>query len=283
MDRNGLARFLVAARGRLQPVDVGLPATRSRRVRGLRREEVARLAGISVDYLVRLEQGRAANPSAQVVGSLARALRLDEGESEHLFVMAGAPRPRPGRIDRRVPARTLRLLDRLADVPALVLDAAGELLVWNDVALGLIGDLTALPAGNRNVLRMRFLGRGGGRVVYDSPEDEERSAVEAVADLRVTAARYPEDPDVQRLVADLREGSARFAGLWESSRVEVSRASTKIIDHPLVGRLRLDCDVLLLPETDQRLIVYSAQPGTPDADALDLLRVVGLQHLDSVR
>jgi transcriptional regulator with XRE-family HTH domain len=283
MDREELARSLIAARARLQPGDVGLPATRHRRVPGLRREEVAQLAGISVDYLVRLEQGRGPHPSAQVVGALARGLRLDEGEREHLFIMAGALRPPPGRVDRHVAARTSRLIDRLADVPVLVLDAIGELLAWNDLALALVGDFTTLPPGRRNILRMWFLDGGGGRVVYDAPEDEERAAVEAVADLRATAARYPDDPDVRRLVTDLLEGSSRFRQLWESARVETSRMSTKTIDHPVVGRLRLDCDVLLLPDTDQRLIVYSARPGTPDADALDLLRVVGLEHLDGVR
>jgi hypothetical protein len=220
-----------------------------------------------------------------VVAALARALRLDDGETDHLFALAGAARPAPGRIDRRVAARTLRLLDRLGDVPALVMDATGELLVWNDLALALLGDLTALPPGRRNVLRLRFLnqGPGRGRVVYDSPEDEDRADVEAVADLRATAARYPDDPEVQGLVEDLLGGSEHFARLWSQARVEAARTSTKTLDHPLVGRLRLDCDLLLLPERDQRLIVYSAEPGTPDADALDLLRVVGLQHLEDVR
>jgi transcriptional regulator with XRE-family HTH domain len=282
MDRQGFAQSLIAARARLQPDDVGLPAGRPRRVPGLRREEVAGLAGISVDYLVRLEQARGPHPSAQVVGALARALRLDDGELHHLFILAGIARPRPALVDRQVGVRTMRLLDRLADVPALVVDAAGGLLVWNDLALALLGDITDLAPEQRNVFRMRFLG-GRGRLLFDSPEDEERFSVELVADLRATSARYPDDPSVRRLVDDLRRGSERFAHLWESGRVEAARTSAKTFDHPRVGRLRLDCDVLLLPESDQQLIMYTAQPGTRDADALDLLRVVGLQDLDGVR
>jgi transcriptional regulator with XRE-family HTH domain len=282
MDREELARTLVAARGRVRPVDVGLAATANRRVPGLRRDEVARLAGISVDYLVRLEQGRGPTPSDQVLGALARALRLGDEQCGHLFVLAGSHPPRPGRIDRVVRVRTTRLLDRLTDVPVIVMDAMGGVLTWNDLALALLGDLTELAPHQRNVLRLRFLGAGG-RVVYDSPDDEERSAVEAVADLRTTAARYPDDPDVCALVDELAAGSERFRQLWLSARFEAHRTSTKTFDHPEVGRLRLACDLLLLPDTDQRLIVYSAEPGTPDADALDLLRVVGVQHLGTAR
>jgi transcriptional regulator with XRE-family HTH domain len=246
----------------------------------LRREEVARLAGISVDYLTRLEQARGPKPSAQVLGALARALHLSEPETMQLFVLAGAEPPRPDRVDRVVRARTSQLMDRLSDLPVLVVDATGTMLAWNELALALIGDVSAMAPKERNVLRMRFLGGGSSRVVYDSPADEEAAAIEMVADLRATTARYPEDPDVQSLVNELLR-SDRFRALWQSARAEAPRASTKKLAHPAVGRLTLHCDVLLIPDTDQRLIVYSAEPGTRDADALDLLRVLGTQRLEA--
>jgi len=280
VDREELASTLSAARARLQPPDVGLPAGPRRRVPGLRREEVALLAGISVDYLIRLEQGRGPRPSTQVLAALARALRLTADERDHLFHLAGAEAPRPGRIDGFVRPSTLRLLSRISDLPAMVIDAKGDLLAWNDLALALIGDLTPLPAGQRNFARLGFLGdQRQRRVVYDSPADSERAAIETVADLRVTAARYPDDPDVAALIGELRAGSRDFVRLWDDGRVEMRRASVKTFDHPIVGRLTLECDLAILPDSDQRLIVYSAEPGTSAAETLALLRVIGIQDL----
>ncbi len=279
MDRDGLATALVAARDRLQPADVGLPAGSRRRVPGLRREEVAALAGISVDYLVRLEQGRGPRPSAQVVTALSRALRLSRDQRDHLHHLAGIDPPRPGRIDDVVRPGTLRVLDRLADLPAMVLDAKGDVLAWNDLALALVGDLTAWPGARPNIARIQFLG-GPGRVVHT---DEGAALAATVADLRAVSARYPDDPDLAALLTDLRRGSDRFADLWDAGHVEVLREATKTFEHPVVGRLTLDCDVLALPDADQRVIVYSAAPGTRDAEALDLLRVVGVQDLEGTR
>lgn len=280
VDRDELASTLTQFRARLRPADVGLPAGHRRRVPGLRREEVAQLAGISVDYLIRLEQGRGPQPSTQVLGALARALRLTNDERDHLFLLAGAEPPRPGRVDRLVRPSTLRLLDRMSDLPAMVLDAMGDLLAWNDLALALVGDITMLPPAERNLTRLAFLAPSG-RVVFETPEAAERAASQAVSDLRATAARYPDDPDVARLVRELREQSQRFDRLWEARQVEMRRSSTKTFEHPSVGRFTLDCDLALLPDSDQRLIVYSAEPGTPDADALALLRVIGVQDLSS--
>ncbi len=279
MDRPEFAAALVAARTRLAPQDVGLPAGVRRRVAGLRREEVAQLAGISVDYLVRLEQGRGPQPSAQVVGALARALRLDGDERDHLFLLAGAALPRQGRIDSVVRPTTMRLLDRLIDLPAIVLDAKGDLIAWNALAVALLGDVTALPQRRRNIPRMQFLGARTGQVVHDEGADRVRA--ETVHDLRAAAAAHPGDPELRALITELRQGSAEFARLWDEHRVAVRRASRKAFDHPTVGRLTLDCDLLHLPDADQRLIVYSAAEGSPDADALALLRVVGVQALRS--
>jgi transcriptional regulator with XRE-family HTH domain len=280
MDRAALGRTLAAARARLGPADAGLPAGPRRRVAGLRREEVALLAGISVDYLVRLEQGRGPTPSDQVLTALARALRLTRDERDHLFALAGASPPLPGHIDGVVRPSTLRLLDRMTDLPAMVLDAKGDLLAWNAMATALLGDFTAVPPDQRNFVRRHFLGPRG-RTAHD-PAEEERNAAESVADLRAVAARYPDDPGLGRLLAAL-EGSAEFRRLWAASRPAGRKSSRKTLHHPQVGALLLDCDLLLLPDTDQRLIVYSAPPGTPAAAGLALLRVVGLQDLTPAR
>lgn len=280
MDRPALAAALKSYRARLSPADVGMPAGTRRRVAGLRREEVALQAGISVDYLVRLEQGRGPTPSDLVLTSLARALRLSDDERDHLFHLAGSAAPLPGHIVSTPRASTLRLLDRVTDLPAVLLDAKGDLLAWNALAAALLGDFSAWPAGRRNIVWQQFLGSGG-RVARGGEDEEERSRAESVSALRLTAGRYPDDPGLRRLVDELREGSPPFARLWDEGRVAERRTSRKTVIHPELGPLVFDCDALHLPDVDQRLIVYSAAPGTTEADALALLRVVGLQDLDS--
>jgi len=279
MDRAGLAQALKTFRGRLSPGDVGLPAGSRRRVSGLRREEVAALAGISVDYLVRLEQGRGPTPSDQVLGALARALRLSDDERDHLFRLAGSAAPLPGHIISTVRASTLRLLDRLSDLPVVVLDAKSDILAWNALAAALLGDFSAWPDGRRNVVWQRFLGSGG-RVAHD-PVEHERTSTESVAALRVAVGRYPADPGLARLIEELVAGSPEFARLWEVGCVAERRSSRKTVHHPELGPLTLDCDSLHLPDLDQRLIVYSAAPGTREAEALELLRVVGLTTMST--
>lgn len=281
VDRTALAEALRSYRDRLTPADVGLPAGTRRRVTGLRREEVALLAGISVDYLVRLEQGRGPTPSGLVLTALARALRLSDDERDHLFRLAGSAPPRPGHIVSTPRASTLRLLDRITDLPAILVDAKGDILAWNTLATALLGDFSSWPAGQRNVVWQMFLGDGG-RVSMD-PAEGERTAVETVGALRYAAASYPDDPGLGRLVADLRDRSPRFDRLWREAPVAERRTSRKTVHHPQLGRLEMDCDALVLPDVDQRLIVYSAAPGTPEADALGLLRVVGLQDLEPTR
>lgn len=237
------------------------------------------LAGISVDYVVRLEQGRGPRPSVQVLQALARTLRLTPDERDHLFHLSGTEPPTPEQIDTYVRPSTQRLLHRITDLPAMVIDAKGDLLAWNDLALALLGDVTALPSGQRNFARLAFLSASPPRVVYDSGADAERAEEQTVADLRAAAARYPDDRDLVSLIEDLRRDSTTFERLWNQTRVATRRSSTKTFDHPEVGRITLDCDVAVLPDTDQRLIVYSAEPHTPDAEALDLLRVVGVQSM----
>ncbi|MCK9878689.1 helix-turn-helix transcriptional regulator [Frankia sp. Ag45/Mut15] len=275
MDRAELAAMLRTWRARLTPDEVGLPQGPRRRTPGLRREEVALLAGISPDYLVRLEQGRGPHPSGSVLTALGRALRLDEDERDHLFDLAGAHPPRAGRIDGTVRPSVPRLIDRLSD-PAILCDAKGGTIAWNPLAVALLGDFTTWPSGHRNVAWWRFTGPPG-RLVR-TPEEEDVWADEIVADLRVAAARYPGDAGVRSLIADLRRISPDFEWRWQQRGATQRRSARKRIAHPAVGLVEVDCDVLHLPEADQRLVVYTAEPGSPAAAPLDLLRVLDSQN-----
>jgi transcriptional regulator with XRE-family HTH domain len=277
VEPENLSGFLRQARARVSPGDVGLPAGTRRRVVGLRREEVAQLANISVDYLVRLEQGRSSGVSDAVLASLARALQLSDDEQAHLFHLAGSAPPRPGQIDSVVRASTMRVLDRLVDLPAMVLDAKGDMLAWNSLATALLGDFSAWEPPTRNIVWHRFLGED--TRVSSSAEESARTAAESVASLRAVAARYPDDVGLRRLIDQLRSGSPLFVELWDASRPQERRSSTKTVRHPELGTLVLDCDSLHLPDSDQRMIVYSAPPHSPAADALALLRVIGLQRM----
>jgi transcriptional regulator with XRE-family HTH domain len=277
MDRAELAAFLRTRRARLRPGDVGLPAAARRRTPGLRREEVALLAGVSVDYYTRLEQARGPSPSRQVLAALARALRLTGDERDHLFRLAGQPPPEPQARSEHLRPGVLYLLDRLADSAVVVANDLGDVLAWTPLALALFTDFSGLPAGERNLYRMFFTGQEELHRLL--PEDRERAALANVADLRATSARRPGDPAVERLVAQLRRASPLFERLWATHDVAVRRADRKRILHPMVGLLELDCEVLLAPDHDQRLILHTAPPGTETAEKLELLRVVGLQRL----
>ena len=270
-----LAACLRSWRDRLSPDDAGLPAGGRRRAPGLRREEVAQLAGLSVDYLARLEQGRASNPSPSVLAPLARALRLSDDERDHLFRVAGHAEPVAGRINRHITPSVQRVLDRLADVPVMVVDASWQLIAANALATALTGDVSGEPPRMRNILWRHFSGVPS-RVVR-TPEEDALSEADAVADLRDAAGRYPDDEPLRALVEDLRRVSPRFAELWEQRTVERQASSRKTFFHPEVGHLTLDCDVLTVNGSDLRLVVYTAPPGSPDADALALLGAVGLQ------
>jgi transcriptional regulator with XRE-family HTH domain len=277
-DSSELAAALRQWRERPTPSDVGLPAGPRRRTPGLRREEVARLAGVSVDYVVRLEQDRGPHPSSSVLGALARALRLSPAETGHLFDLAGTALPGRGRVNDVVRPSVLRLLDRMHDLPAMLVDARRSLLAWNPLADALMGDLSTIPRERRNLLWMRFgPPLEGHPVVTDEHGDRERLDRSAVADARAALGRYPDDEVLRGLVDELRRSSERFARLWAERPVEDRRVDRKSHDVPGMGRITLDCDLLAVPDDDQLLIVYSAAPGSPDAEKLDLLRVVGLQ------
>lgn len=275
-----LAGCLRSWRERVSPADVGLPAGGQRRVSGLRREEVAQLAGVSMDYLTRLEQGRAANPSAAVLGSLARALRLGEDERGHLFRLAGQPLPGPGVIDTHIPASVQRLMDRLADVPVLVVTVAGEILAANALASALQGDPTGLSRRERTLAWRNFSDAPHSRIVQSSDERVEAEEV-AVADLQHALAHYPHDTYLTTMVAELRTSSPRFRELWSEHRVRRAHARRKTFAHPDLGELTFDCDALAIQDTALQLIVYTAAPGSPAAAALPLLAAIGLQQFSA--
>lgn len=247
-------------------MDVGLEETGRRQTRGLRREEVAGRAGVSLDYYTRLEQGRRLRPSRQVVVALARALKLSDAECNYMLGLVGeAPLPMPS--SPEVHAGALRLLDQLDDIPAMVLNSRYDVLAWNRMATALVGDLERIPEGERNTLRWLFSGRA--RAV--SPHDQAQLGRSCVADLRTTG-RYPEDPGVRQLVRELSQESAEFAALWASHEIGVNRTMTKRMVHPRAGFLELDCELLAIPESNQRLMFYTAAPETATHRALRGLR-----------
>jgi transcriptional regulator with XRE-family HTH domain len=275
----GIGSYIQAWRRRVQPADVGLPAGLSRRTGGLRREELASLAGISVDYLVRLEQGRAANPSPQVLGALSRALQLTIEERDHLYTVAGQAPPKKFAMTSHVPPSVQRLVDRLADLPVAVYDPGWTLITWNVAWAGLMGDPSAASGRDRNLLWRTFTGKS--TRLCKSPADAEDFETNAVADLRRAVGSYPDDAGLRRLVEDLLQVSPRFATLWADRVVSTTVSKSKTIVHPEVGPITLDCDVLTVAGSDLRLVVYTAEPSSPDADRLRLVQVIGLQELSA--
>ncbi|MCX5109137.1 helix-turn-helix transcriptional regulator [Streptomyces sp. NBC_00378] len=273
LDRAELADFLRRCRARLEPADVGLTGGSRRRTPGLRREEVAQLAGASVDHYTRLEQSRGSRPSRQMLSALARALRLSGDERDHLFHLAGEEPPR----DRHGPTQHVRpgllmVLDRLHDAPAQVFSDRGEVLAQNAMAVALTGE--ARPG--RNIIRDWFTDPAG-RVLFP-PEDHETHSRTHVAQLRAVLAARPGDVPLGALVRELREGSEEFETLWTEHRVALRRAEHKRFLHPVVGLLDLECEVLLSAACGQSLVIHTARPGSEAYERLQLLRVVGVQE-----
>src|SRR3954454_17733180 len=281
MQRDELANCLRAWRHRLEPGDVGLPAGGRRRARGLRREEVAQLTGVSVDYLARLEQGRASRPSSQVLDALARTLRLTDAERDHVYRVAGQAPPSAARMKRHVTPSVQRILDRLADTPVLVVDAAWHVVAWNAMAAALLGDYSARSERERNIA-WQFFTVGSGQILHDAAQAEEMAA-EIVASLHDALGRHPDDPLLGELIADLRVASERVAALWEQHPGARHVSSRKTIHHPRVGPLTLDCDVLRVAGTDLALVVYTAEPGSSEASALAIIGTLGLQSFTASR
>jgi len=273
MGTTELGRALRQWRDRVAPETAGLPAGGHRRAAGLRREELAQLTGISVDYITRLEQGRATHPSAQVIEALARALRLSKSGRVQLFQLAGLAPPGPELISAYITPSVQRMLDRLITVPVAVFDASWTQLVANPLYTALMGE----SHGNElNAVWRNFFGTGSR--VRHTPESLGALRASQAADLRGTASRYPKDRRLQRLISELRT-SALFEELWESAIVAQHEGARKTIDHPHVGALTLDCDILTVIGSDLRIMVYTAEPGTQDSERLALLSVIGTQSL----
>jgi transcriptional regulator with XRE-family HTH domain len=271
------ADVLRSWRERVQPADVGLPAGPHRRTAGLRREELAALAGVSVDYVVRLEQGRAVNPSPQMLGALARALRLTERETDHLHRVAGVAPPSRGEVPRHIPPGVHRILDRLGDVPLAVFTATHDLVLWNPLWAAINGDPSDRTGWDRNLVWTHFT-QGHDGTDFDDVHEEE-FARDLAADLRTAVGRYPADRALAQLVARLRAEAPAFEARWAEARVAEHRSSRKTVTSTPVGPITIDCDVLTVPGSDLRIVVYTADPGSTDEARLDLLRVTGLQAL----
>ena len=264
-------------RDRVAPDAVGVPVGRRRRARGLRREELAGLAGISVDYLTRLEQGRATSPSAQVVEALARALRVSDAERDLLFRLAGLAAPGLDVVSSRITPSVQHLLDRLANTPVAVYDATWTLVVANAPYDALMGQTTSWRGIERNSVWRNLIGPGT-RAVH-TPDEQAEFEARLVADLRLTAARYPTDQRLKRLIGELSAHSPRFVELWKSGDLEPHHdyGRHKVVDHPDVGLITLDCDTLIVAADDLRIMIYTAEPGTEDSERLALAVVLGTQ------
>ncbi len=259
LNRDELAAFLRARRARVSPRDAGLPETGRRRTPGLRRQEVAQLAGMSIDYYIRLEQGRGPQPSRQVLSALARALMLTGDERDYLFRMAGAAPPEPVRPSREITPGIRHLLDGMPATPAYVVDAAYNILAWNPLAVHFIGNLER--HADRNMIRWTF--RRSAADVLWSDEHFLRFTRATVADLRASYARYPGDPGIASLVSEMLALSPQFAEMWNEYEVEAREPMLKRVLHPQAGPLEFECQVLHIAETGQRLIAYCAAPGSP--------------------
>jgi transcriptional regulator with XRE-family HTH domain len=283
MDKQELGAFLRSRRERLQPQDAGLPPGPRRRTPGLRREEVAVLAHISTEYYVRLEQGRAPRPSGEVLAGIAGALRLTDAESGHLHLLAGTAPVRAGLHRRDVRPSVLALLGRLPQTAAFVTSAVFEVLAWNDLAAALMEDFAVLTPAGRNLARRAFLGPEGAGATPYGISDAVEFRRHVVMRLRAAHARYPSDPAVTGLVGDLRDGSAEFARLWRRHDVQAAPVLTKTFRHPVVGPVTVDCDSFALTDSDQHLVLYSAPAGSPAAEALALLNVLGADAREYVR
>ncbi|MFF8030324.1 MULTISPECIES: helix-turn-helix transcriptional regulator [unclassified Streptomyces] len=270
--RAELSEFLRTRRARLKPQDVGLPDFgRHRRVPGLRREELAQLAGVSVAYYTRLEQGNGQNVSAEVLDSIAHALRLDDAERTHLTHLA-----KPGRHRRKQPARAQQprpglrhLLESMETVPAYVVGRRSEILAWNRMAAALFGDWGRMPVQDRNWARLVFLDPD----CRDLFTEWDQKAADLVAYLRMDAGRRPDDPQLSALIGELSVKSEEFRRLWAHHDVKEKSHGVKRVRHPLVGELTLLWESFRPAgeNSEQSLVTYFAEPGSPSAEALRLL------------
>jgi len=279
-----LGRFLRARRAAVSPAELGLPAGAGRRrTPGLRREELAALAGVSIDYYIRLERGKETRPSPSVLDALARALRLDAEETSYLRDLAqqaargaaGDPRPAPSRTVRPT---LLQMLEAVRPCPAYVIGRTNDMLAANPSGLHLMPGMADWPAKQRNTIRYTFL-HPAARELWPDWETKARACV---AHLRAVVGTAPDTPDLVALVGELVVKSPDFSRMWERYDVRKVGYGQKTFIHPEVGTITLSHEVLEIVRThDLRLVVYTAEPGTPDHDAIVLLDMKGTGALDT--
>ncbi|WP_431030873.1 helix-turn-helix transcriptional regulator [Plantibacter sp. RU18] len=280
MDRPALADFLLKHRSALQPADVGLSTGARRRTAGLRREEVAQLAAMSTDYYARLEQQRGPQPSTQMLGALARALRLTAEERDYLYRIAGQNAPTRLAATDFVAPPLLRVLDRLTDSPALILSALGETLVQNDAARALFGEADHLTGFERSAIYRWFVLPEQERRMYP-PDDRERHSRAQVASLRAAYGSMGAESQAGEMVAELSRRSEEFVQLWASHEVGRRFEAHKVLIHPEIGPLELDCQALFTEDQSQALLVLTAAPHSDAEGKLKLLTVLGTQAFSS--
>jgi transcriptional regulator with XRE-family HTH domain len=277
VDRPGLADFLKRRRDALQPIDVGMAPGLRRRTIGLRREEVATLASMSTDYYARLEQQRAPQPSEQMVASIARALRLTLDERDHLFRLSGHTAPtRTIRSDHISPG-LMRVLDRLDDTPAQVISDIAETLAQNRLAIALLGDQSRFEGYARSAA-YRWYTDPRERLIYPEADRELQAGI-LVANLRVSATRGGPNGRAAAVAQRLHQDSAEFARIWDRHDVTGRTDETKTIVHPELGPIHLNCQILFTQDGGQALLVFTAAPGSEDHSKLQMLSVLGTQHL----
>ncbi|MGW3727021.1 helix-turn-helix transcriptional regulator [Streptomyces sp. F001] len=272
LDRRAeLSEFLRTRRARLKPEDVGLPDFgRHRRVPGLRREELAQLAGVSVAYYTRLEQGNGQNVSAEVLDSIARALRLTGAEHAHLTHLAKPKqhKKKPAARAQQVRVALRQLLDSIDGVPAYIVGRRSDILAWNRMAAAVFGDWAELPPQERNWARLVFLNPAYRELFMEW----EQKQADMVSFLRMDAGCHPDDPRLSALVGELSLKSEEFRRLWARHDVKEKSHGVKRLRHPLVGDLTLSFESFrLVDDVEQSLITYHAEPGSPSAEALRLL------------
>lgn len=278
MDRDELADFLRRRRDQLQPAEVGLLPGHRRRTPGLRRDEVALLAGMSTDYYTRLEQARGPRPSVQVLGALARALRFTDDERDYLFHLCGHTAPQRDGGDRHVGPGLLYLLAQLETTPAAVSSDLGEVLAQNRMHMLLTDDFSRYTGMDRYRTWRWFTDPESRRRFPE--QDWGHLTRKHVADLRATAARRAGDADVTELITRLRSASPEFESMWMEHEVAVRLSDSKRMIHPRVGLMDLVCETLVTPAVNQKLLVYYPRPGSDAQEKLDLLRVIGVQSMN---
>lgn len=273
-----LSDFLRKRRETLQPEDIGLPRGRRRRTPGLRREEVASLAVMSTDYYSRLEGGRGPQPSMDLLAAIARALRLTLDERDHLYVLAGHGVPPRTTGGDHVNPGLLRIMDRLVDTPARVLNRLGEALLQTPLDVAFQGELTNFEGLERSAV-YRWFRRVGERNLYADDAERANHSRVLVSGLRSVHATDGDKSRAGSIVRALREGSEEFRRLWDVHEVGIRHVEAKRFLHPGVGELELHCQLLDDLEQQQTLLVFTAVPGSVSAERLELLSVVGSQRL----